>query len=180
MRTVSYAELGERIKKARQDEALVKRCYRDADNYLSQQGLSLEASREFVQKAFVLCDVFYDLLNEAQADAITINSCMSTIMPISETTAASRHPAERRWLSGRSGESDFVTIPCGILLTICRTSRCSCESRRCPHNGVLTVSTALRRGRMDGRTWTVRILTHYESDFGAATKVEMRRGRLSA
>ena len=85
--SVSYDELGKRIKKAHQNGALVKRCRNEADQYLKQEGVTLETSKDFVYRAFVLCEVFRDLLDEAQTDAITINRCMSTIMPVSGTTA---------------------------------------------------------------------------------------------
>ena len=85
IQTVSYPDLGERIKRARQNDALVKRCHNEAAKYLKQKNVTLETSKEFVQNAFLLTEIFRDLLDEARTDAITINQCMGTIMPISET-----------------------------------------------------------------------------------------------
>ena len=47
-----------------------------------------------------------------------------------------------------------------------------------PHSGVITVSHCTAPRRMNGKQLEpVRILTHYESDFGAAPKVEMSKGQ---
>ena len=178
IRSVTYAELGERIKRARQDEALLRRCRSAADTYLNEQGVSLETSRDFVEKAFVLCDIFRDLLGEAEADAITVNDCMSTIMPISETTACL--PLTLLNDDGLLAfcESDFVAIPSGILLHHISSKPVFLCNPSLPHNGVLTVSHCTAPRRMNGsRPEPVRIMTHYESDFGAAPKVEMAKGQ---
>jgi len=178
IRTVSYPELGERIKRARGDESLVNHCRSEADKYLKQQGVTLETSLGFVEKAFVLCEVFRQLLDEAQTDAITVNECMSTIMPISETTAC----LPLTLLNDEGGmafcESDFVAIPAGILLHYISGRPVFLCNPSLPHEGMLTVSHCTAPRRMDGRRLEpVRVLTHYESDYGAATKVEMQKGQ---
>ncbi len=175
---VSYDELGQRIEKARQNEALAKRCRDEADKYLKQEGVTLETSKDFVYRAFVLCEVFRDLLHQAATDTITVNSCMSTIMPISGTTACL--PLSLLNDDGYLAfcESDFVAIPAGILLRYISGKPVFLCNPSFPHDGVLTVSHCTAPRRMDGkRLEPARILTHYESDFGAAPKVEMRKGQ---
>jgi hypothetical protein len=175
---VSYSELGERIQKALQNEALVNECRYTADKYLEQQNVVLETSRDFVYRAFVLCEVFRDLLDEAQTDAITVNQCMSTIMPISQTTACL--PLSLLNDEGYMAfcESDFVVIPSGILLRYISGKPVFLCNPSLPHDGMLTVSHCTAPRRMDGRELEpVRVLTHYESDFGAAPKVQMRKGQ---
>jgi len=178
IRTISYPDLGERIKKARQNVTLIKRCRSDAENYLRQRGVSLHTSQDFVYHAFILCEVFRDLLDEAQADAITVNSCMSTIMPISETTACL--PLSLLNDEGYMAfcESDFVAIPSGILLHYISGKPVFLCNPSYPHRGIVTVSHCTAPRKMDGkRSEPARILTHYESDYGAAPKVEMRKGQ---
>ena len=178
IRTVSYPELGERIKKARQNEALAKRCRSETDKYLKQRGVSLRTSKDFVQKAFILAEVFRDLLDEAQTDAITVNSCMSTIMPISETTACL--PLTLLNDEGYMAfcEGDFVAIPSGILLCYVAGTPVFFCNPSFPHGGIVTVSHCTAPRKMDGkRSEPAKILTHYESDYGAAPKVEMRKGQ---
>ena len=178
IRTVSYAELGERIEKARRNQSLVGRCRNEAEQYLKHPGVSLETSREFVDRAFLLTDVFRDLLDEAQADAITINACMSTILPISETTACL--PLSLLNDEGYLAfcESDFVVIPAGILLHYISGTPVFLGNPSLPHRGIVTVSHCTSPVRMDGkRPEPTRIVTHYESDSGAAPKVDMKKGQ---
>ncbi len=178
IREVTYPELGERIQKARQNQVLVDRCCDQAGKYLKQKGMSLETTREFVDRAFLLTEVFRDLLDEAQTDAITINACMSTIMPISETTACL--PLSLLNDEGYLAfcESDFVVIPAGILLHYISGTPIFFGNPSLPHRGIVTLSHCTAPARMDGkRLEPTRIVTHYESDFGAAPKVDMKKGQ---
>jgi hypothetical protein len=175
---VSYFELGERIKKAQQNNVLVNYCYEKAEEYLNQKNVVLETAKPFVYRAFILCEVFRDLLDEAQTDAITINHCMSTIMPIAETTACL--PLSLLNDEGYMAfcESDFVVIPSGILLRYISGKPVFLCNPSFPHDGVLTVSHCTAPRRMNGKELEpARILTHYESDFGAAPKVQMHKGQ---
>lgn len=175
---VSYSELGERLKKAQQNKDLVNYCHKQAEKYLEQKNVVLETSKTFVHRAFILCEVFRDLLDEAQTDAITINHCMSTIMPIAETTACL--PLSLLNDEGYMAfcESDFVVIPSGILLRYISGKPVFLCNPSLPHDGMLTVSHCTAPRKMDGKELEpARILTHYESDFGAAPKVEMHKGQ---
>jgi len=176
--TVPYPDLEVRLKKAYADAGLVKRCDQLATRYLAQKGVRLETSRDFVSKAFVLTEVFRDILDEAQTDALTIGACMSTIMPISETTACL--PLSLLNDEGYLAfcESDFVVIPAGILLHYLSGKPVFLCNASFPYNGIVTVSHCTAPRRMDGReAEPARILTHYESDYGAAPKVDMRKGQ---
>lgn len=178
IQTVTYPDLGERIQRARQNEALLKRCHAEAEKYLQQKGVSLETSKQFVLNAFVLTEIFRDLLDEAHTDAITINQCMGTIMPISETTACL--PLSILNDEGYMAfcESDFVVIPSGILLHYISGKPVFLNDPTYPHDGVVTLAHCTAPRKMDGRQpEPVRILTHFESDYGAAPKVEMRKGQ---
>ena len=177
IQTVPYSDLGERIKRARADQALVRRAHVAAEQYLKQKGVRLETDRRFVLNAFVLNEVFHDLLDEARTDAITINECMGTIMPLSETTACM--PLSLLNDAGYMAfcESDFVVIPSGILLRYISGKPVFLNDPTWPHDGVVTIAHCTAPRKMDGKTpEPVRILTHFESDYGAAPKVEMRKG----
>jgi len=179
LRTVSYDELGERIQKARADERRVKRCDALADDYLAQKEVSLETSRAFVRKAFLLTDVFRGLLDEAQTDALTVNQCMGTIMKVSETTACL--PLSILNDEGYMAfcESDFVVIPSGVLLHYISGKPVFLNDPTHPHHGVVTLAHCTAPRKMDGRrAEPVRVLTHFESDYGAAPKVEMTKGQV--
>jgi hypothetical protein len=179
IQTVSYEELGQLIQAARADEAAVARSRRQAEAYLKQPGTSLETDRKFVDNAFLLEQVFRGLLKKADCRAMTINSCMSTIMPLAETTACL--PLSTLNDAGYQAfcESDFVVIPAGLLLTnICNHPN-FLNDPTYPHDGVITLAHCTGPRKMDGKTpEPVRLLTHFESDYGAAPKVEMRKGQV--
>jgi L-fucose isomerase-like protein len=103
---------------------------------------------------------------------------MTTIMPVAQTTACL--PLTLLNDNGFLAfcESDFVAIPAGVLLHHVSNRPVFLCNPSLPHKGVLTVSHCTAPRRMDGKNLEpVRVLTHYESDFGAATKVEMRKGQ---
>ncbi len=180
LQTVAYPDLAERIKRARQDDALVKRAHAAAERYLKQKNVSLETKREFVLNSFVLTEVFRDLLDEAKTDTITVNNCMGTIMPMSETTACL--PLSLLNDEGYLAfcESDFVVIPSGILLHYIAGTPVFLNDPTYPHDGMVTIAHCTAPRRMDGaHDEPVRLLTHFESDYGAAPKVEMRKGQIT-
>jgi len=75
-------------------------------------------------------------------------------------------------------ESDFVVIPSGILLGNISGRPPFLNDPTYPHDGVITLAHCTGPRKMDGKNLEpVRILTHYESDYGAAPKVEMRVGQ---
>ncbi len=79
---VSYDELGRRLRAARLDDGVMKTARLEAGSYLSSKTVKLETDRGSVDNAFVLAKVLRDMMNEAGCTAMTINNCMSTIMPI--------------------------------------------------------------------------------------------------
>jgi hypothetical protein len=175
--TVPYSDLGARIQRARQNDALVKRARAAAEAYL-RRGVKLETRRQFVDNAFVLVEVFRDLLDEAGTDAITINQCMNTIMPMSETTACLPLSVLNDEGYMAFCESDFVVIPSGILLHYISGRPVFLNDPTYPHDGLVTLAHCTAPRRMDGeREEDVRLMTHFESDYGAAPKVEMTKGR---
>jgi len=178
IRTVSYDELGRLIKEARADEAAVKRARRRADEYLKLAGTTLETERAFVDNAFVLEQIFRGLLKQADCGAITINECMGTIIPLAETTACL--PLSLLNDAGFLAfcESDFVVIPSGILLAGIAGKPVFLQDPTYPHDGLITLAHCTAPRKMDGKNLEpARILTHFESDYGAAPKVEMHKGQ---
>jgi hypothetical protein len=176
---VTYADLGERLKRARADEALVRRCRAEAGRYLAQKGTKLETSREFVDRCFILTEVFRGLLDEFRTDAFTINQCMGTIMGVSETTACL--PLSLLNDEGYMAfcESDFVVIPSGVLLHYVSGKPVFLNDPTYPHDGVTTCAHCTAPRKLDGaEIHDVRILTHFESDYGAAPKVEFRKDQV--
>jgi hypothetical protein len=179
LRNVSYEELGGRIQSALQDPRQVSACKAEAQQLLRQKRVTLNTGEGFVERAFVLLAVFRNLLAEHETDAITVNNCMSTIMPMSKTTACL--PLMLLNDTGYMAfcESDFVSIPAGILLRYVSDTPVFLCNPSLPHDGQVTVSHCTAPSRMDGTTpQPIRLLTHYESDYGAAPKVEMPKNQV--
>ena len=140
--------------------------------------MRLETSKEFLEKSFVLLEVFRDAMDEARTDALTIQNCMQTVMGVSGSTACV--PLSVLNDEGRIAlcEGDFVSAPAGILLHYISGKPVFMCNGSFPYSGEVTASHCTGPARMDGtNAEPVRVMTHYESDFGAAPKVEMRKGQ---
>ncbi len=178
MPTVPYEELGRLIREARSDTSAARKARADADAYLGSPGTTLETDRAFVVNAFLLARVFRGLMKAADCRAITVNSCMGTIMPLAETSACLTLS-----LLNDAGylafcESDFVVIPAGVLLANISGKPVFLNDPTYPHDGIITIAHCTAPRRMNGReAEPARILTHFESDYGAAPKVEMKKGQ---
>ena len=179
MQTVSYDELGKLIKEARADAAAVQRAKQRAEAYLKAPGNTLETKREFVDNAFLLEQVFRGIMRKADCRAITINGCMGTIMPMAETSACLTLSILNDAGYMAFCESDFVVIPSGVLLVNISGQPMFLNDPTYPHDGVITLAHCTSPRKMNGKELEpVRILTHFESDYGASPKVEMRKGQV--
>ena len=178
IQTVSYDELGKLIKEAKADPQVLSRAKERAGEYLNDGTLSLETNRSFVENCFVLEDIFTRLMDKFECSAITINNCMGTIMGLSETSACLTLS-----LLNDAGylafcESDFVVVPAGILMARISGKPAFLNDPTYPHDGIITLAHCTAPRRMDGKNREpARLLTHFESDYGAAPKVEMRIGQ---
>ena len=179
IQTLSYNELGKLIKAARADGAAVKRARERASAYLKDSSLTLETKRSYVENCFLLDQVFRGVLKNADCQAITINGCMGTIMPIAETSACLTLSLlnDSRYVA--FCESDFVVIPSGVLLANISGHPVFLNDPTYPHDGMITLAHCTAPRKMNGKDLEpVRVMTHFESDYGAAPKVEMSKGQV--
>jgi hypothetical protein len=177
---IPYPDLGRRIEAARKDEAAVANARRGAEQYLNQPGTKLQTDKKYVENAFLLTRVLMDLLREHDACALTVQFCMGTIMPMADTTACL--PLSLLNDDGYLAfcESDFVVIPSGLLMHHITGLPVFLNDPTWPHDGVVTLAHCTAPRKMDGRERApATILTHFESDFGAAPKVEFRLGQVT-
>lgn len=178
MQTVSYEDLGKLIQAARQDKPAVEWARRQAADYLKLPRTKLETKREFVENAFLLEHVFRGLMKKADCRAITINGCMGTIMPVAETSACLTLSVLNDAGYMAFCESDFVVIPSGVLLSNIAGRPMFLNDPTYPHEGLITLAHCTAPRKLDGKSVEpARILTHFESDYGAAPKVEMHKGQ---
>ena len=175
---VPYEQVSGRIEKAAKDTRQVRSAERRAEKYLSLPRTTLDTEKAFVTNSFLLYDIFKELMRENNAPAFTIRGCMSKILPIAKTT-----PCLTLGLLGDEGvmafcESDFVIIPAGILLHYITGKPVFMHNSTFPHKGVMTAAHCSAPRRLDGvRYEPARIMTHYESEYGAAPKVEIPVGQ---
>jgi L-fucose isomerase-like protein len=131
-----------------------------------------------VENAFLLEDVLRRVMDKTDCRVITINSCMGTIMPLAETSACLALSLLNDMGYLAFCESDFVVIPSGVLLAGISGKPVFLNDPTYPHDGVITLAHCTAPRRMDGRQLEpAHIMTHFESDYGAAPKVEMRKGQ---
>jgi len=179
VRSVDYPQLGELIKAARADQAAVERSKRRAALYLAQPQTVLETGTAYVENAFLLDDVFRRLMKETDCRAITVNHCMGTIMPMSETTACMTLSTLNDAGFLAFCESDFVVIPSGLLLANISGLPVFLNDPTYPHDNLITLAHCTAPRKMDGKSpEPARIMTHFESDYGAAPKVDMPKGQV--
>ncbi len=175
---VSYDAFAPRLREARADRALVAAAEKATTRYLALPRTRLVTSRQAIVNAFVLYRVFKQLMTEHDANAFTVKSCMGTIIPMSETTACL--PLELLNDEGLIAfcESDFVIIPAGLLLRHLSGKPVFLHNSTFPHQGTVTCAHCTCPRRLDGRKYApAEIMTHYESDYGAAPKVSMPLGQ---
>lgn len=175
---VSYEDFGPRIRSALNDRSRMARAEEWAGRYLRTPLTTLETDKKFVVNAFVLYGLFKDLMREHGAAAFTIKSCMGVILPMAETTACLTLSLLNDEGLLAFCESDFVIIPAGILLRHIAGKPVFLHNSTFPHNGVVTCAHCTGPRRMNGARYEpARIVTHYESEYGAAPKVEIPRGQ---
>jgi len=176
---VPYEELGKLIEQARNDQAAVERSKTRAAEYLRLPGTRLETKKEFVENAFLLEQVFVGLMQRVQSRAITVNSCMGTIMPMAQTTACLTLSLLNDTGYLAFCESDFVVIPSGLLLGNISGKPVFLNDPTYPHDGLITLAHCTAPRKNDGtHVDPARIRTHFESDYGAAPQVAMKIGQV--
>jgi len=178
IQNVTYDELGKLITEARADKSVISNAKNRSEKYLQDSGIRLETERKYVENCFVLEDILTRLMDKHGCRAVTINHCMGTIMPLSETTACLTLS-----LLNDAGylafcESDFVVVPAGILMANISGKPSFLNDPTYPHDNIITLAHCTAPRRMDGKNLEpARLLTHFESDYGAAPKVEMKIGQ---
>lgn len=174
---VSYDEMEKRIQNARSNKELMRTAKQWAEKYLALPHVTLQTEKQFVVNAFLIYAIFKDLMREHDSTAFTIRDCMSAIIPMAETTACL--PLMLLNDEGYLGfcESDFNVIPSGILLHYIAGKPVFLNDPTYPHKNVVTCAHCTGPSRMNGEDYeTTKVLTHFESDYGAAPKVDLPVG----
>jgi hypothetical protein len=179
IREVTYEDFAKRLKSLQGDPKAVGDAEKQTNDYLGQSGIELHCERSAVQHAMILTRAFRELMVEHDATAFTIGHCMGTVMPMSKTTACV--PLSILNDEGYLAfcESDFVVIPSGILMHHIMGTPVFLNDPTWPHHGIVTLAHCTAPRKMNGKTYEpTKLYTHFESDYGAAPKVEMTKDQV--
>ena len=177
---VPYEDFTRRLAKARGDETVMKRAQQRTDALLKLPNVKLATERKFVVNSFLALGVCEDLAKETGATNFGFAHCMGrTVIEMLDTP-----PCLVLSLANDEGLTAYChtdlshTMPGVLLRWIAGRPTFVCNSHF-PHQGIFTVAHCAAPRKMNGRqVEPATIMTHFESDYGAATKVEYTKGQV--
>ncbi|MEN6602171.1 MAG: sugar isomerase [Bryobacteraceae bacterium] len=175
--TVSDDEVGRRIAAARADAGAMQQAEKQAAELLAQPNVTLGTERRFVVNSFLALKVFKDLMKENDCTNVGVANCMGSIIRVLDTP-----PCLIFSLLNDEGytafcHTDYTHTPPGVLLRWISGKPSFISNSHFPHHGSLTLAHCATPRRMNGRDMEPsKIVTHFESDYGAATRVEFTKG----
>ncbi len=178
MVTVPFDDVQRRLERRRADEGARRQAEQRTQELLAMPNVVLKTARQAVVNTFLALDVLQDLMREHGATNLGVADCMTGLIPILDTP-----PCLALSLLNDEGltafcHTDFThTLPGVLLRWIAHQPSFVCNSHF-PHHGLLTLAHCAAPRKMNGRDFEpTTLMTHYESDYGAATKVEYPKGQ---
>jgi len=173
---IGIPEINAMVQAARKDDKLMARCMSQAKKYIRADGATLKTTEQAVAQCFLLKKLFHDVMAKHKCHAVTTRGCMASyagIMPCLTLTLIN----DEGYMAYCEG--DFVAIPAHILTHyICGNPTYFCNPTF-PYKGNMMFAHCTAPRRMDGKKLEpVELVTHYESDYGAATHVHFPKGQL--
>ncbi|MHC4177074.1 MAG: sugar isomerase [Planctomycetota bacterium] len=177
---ISDAQFAKRLQQARSSEKVLKEVERQTDQLLAQPNVVLQTERKFVVNSFLALGVCKEILKETGATNFGFAHCMGRgVIEMLDTP-----PCLVLSLANDEGYTAYChtdlthTLPGVLLRWIAGKPTFVCNSHF-PHHGIFTVAHCAAPRRMNGRDYEpARIMTHFESGYGAATKVEYSKGQV--
>ena len=177
---VSEAQFAERLSKARADENVIKNAQRQTDELLALPNVTLQTERKFVVNSFVALAVCKELMRESGATNFGFANCMGrSVIEMLDTP-----PCLALSLANDEGYTAYChtdlthTLPGVLLRWIAGKPTFVCNTHF-PHDGIFTVAHCAAPRKMNGKDYEpANIMTHFESDYGAATKVGYTKGQI--
>jgi len=175
---VPDAEVAKRLEKARSDPAVLQEAERQAAALLAEPNVTLATERRHVVSTFVALRVIKDMMKELKATNLGVANCMGSLIQLLDTP-----PCLATSILNDEGltafcHADYTHTPPGVLMRwISGKPSFVCNSHF-PHHGLVTFAHCAAPRRMNGKDCEpTKIMTHFESDYGAATKVEYTKGQ---
>jgi L-fucose isomerase-like protein len=177
---ISESEFAQRLGKARADESTMKDVERQTSELLALPNITLETDRKFVVNSFLALRVCKELMTESGATNFGFANCMGrSVIEMLDTP-----PCLVLSLANDEGYTAYChtdlthTLPGVLLRWIAGRPTFVCNSHF-PHHGVFTVAHCAAPRKMNGKDYEpTKIMTHFESDYGAATKVQYTKGQI--
>jgi hypothetical protein len=178
VKTVMLDELKERLGTARADAAVMQEVQRQSDALLATPNVRLDTDRKFVVNTYLTLRVIKDLMKEHGATNVGVGDCMGGLIPVFDTP-----PCLALAELNDEGATAFChtdlthTMPGVLMRWISGKPSFVCNSHF-PHHGQLTLAHCAAPRKMNGSdSEPTTLMTHYESDYGVATKVHYPPGQ---
>ncbi|UCD51540.1 MAG: hypothetical protein JSW27_02695 [Phycisphaerales bacterium] len=177
--SITEAQFAQRLEKARADTSLVRRAEQQAAALLATPNVTLKTKRRFVVNSYLALAVCEQLMAETGASNFGFGRCMGReVIEMLDTP-----PCLVLSLANDAGYTAYChtdlshTLPGVLMRWIADRPTFVCNSHF-PHDGLFTVAHCAAPRRMNGRDYEpASIMTHYESDYGAACRVEYAKGQ---
>ena len=177
---ISEADFAARLAKARADENVVREAERQTDELLAGPNVTLQTERKFVVNSFLALGVVKELMHQTGATNFGFARCMGRpVIGMLDTP-----PCLILSLANDEGYTAYChtdlthTLPGVLMRWIAGRPTFVCNSHF-PHDGIFTVAHCAAPRKMNGKDYEpTKIMTHFESDYGAATKVEYTKGQI--
>ncbi len=177
--SVTEQQFAERLAKARNDPKLVENAERRAEELLKAPNVTLQTQRKFVVNSCLALGVCEQLLAETGASNFGFARCMGgQVIEMLDTP-----PCLVLSLANDAGYTAYChtdlshTFPGVLMRWIAGRPTFVCNSHF-PHDGLFTVAHCAAPRKMNGRDYEpATIMTHFESDYGAACRVEYTKGQ---
>jgi hypothetical protein len=177
---VTDEEFAKRLAAARADQQVVKRIEDQTATLLNMPNVKLETDRKFVFNAHLALHVVRQLLQETGASNFGFAKCMGH----SHIAMLDTPPCFVLSLANDEGYTAYChtdlshTMPGVLLRWIASRPAFVCNSHY-PHDGLYFVAHCQAPRRMNGRDFEpATIMTHYESDYGAACKTHYTKDQV--
>ncbi|MGQ9649037.1 MAG: sugar isomerase [Phycisphaerae bacterium] len=177
--TVPDEDVAEQLAKARKNESAMDEVRRQVDEFLAQPNVYLGTEKRFVENSFLALRVFKEIMKEKGATNLGVAHCMGSLIGLLDTA-----PCLVLAMLNDEGltafcHTDYTHTAPGVLMRWISGKPSFVCNTHFPHDGVITLAHCAAPRRMNGRDYApTKIMTHFESDHGTATKVEYDRGQV--
>jgi L-fucose isomerase-like protein len=177
--SITEAQFAERLAKARNDPQVMENATRRAEELLATPNVTLQTDRKFVVNSCLALAVCEQLMTETGASNFGFARCMGRpVIGMLDTP-----PCLVLSLANDAGYTAYChtdlshTFPGVLMRWIAGRPTFVCNSHF-PHDGLFTVAHCAAPRKMNGKDYEPAVLmTHYESDYGAACRVEYPKGQ---